>query len=235
MLFNRGASNMMTDFHVSIRVAIMALGINVCFAPDTHASEVHDAARDGLLVKVEKIIEGHPDIDVRDKNERTPLMIAAARGHTEIVRLLLSKNANATAATDGGTTVLMYAAFGKEPKAAATIAGMLLERGADPNASDRDNQTPLMIFSTAGNTDGITLLLDHGAKINAQDSTGHTALMAAAVNGRVDAVRLLLKNGANTSIRAADGKTARDYAVHNQEGESTELLNRRKQVADLFK
>lgn len=56
------------------------------------------------------------------------------------------------------------------------IALMLLENGADPNATDKLESTPLHRASAKGNYRLIQLLLKQSASTNIQDSQGNTAL-----------------------------------------------------------
>lgn len=49
------------------------------------------------------------------------------------------------------------------------------------------NWTPLMIASSAGRSDVVSLLLEYGASANAQNSTGQSALHYAASKQRLEA------------------------------------------------
>ena len=53
---------------------------------------------------------------------------------------------------------------------------MLLENGADPNATNKLESTPLHRASAQGNYRLIQLLLQQSASTNIQDSEGNTAL-----------------------------------------------------------
>ena len=55
----------------------------------------------------------------------------------------------------------------------------LLDRGADINARDADNRSPLMLAVTHSRTKVVELLLAHGADANAADRSGATPLQAA--------------------------------------------------------
>jgi ankyrin repeat protein len=58
------------------------------------------------------------------------LMLAAYRGHTETVRLLLDRGADPGRANDRGQTPLAGAVFKREP----AVVRALLDGGADPDA-----------------------------------------------------------------------------------------------------
>ena len=88
----------------------------------------------------------------------------------------------------------------------------LLERGADPNLSDRLGWTPLIYANTR---DFASALLRHGANVNKADKAGWTPLMYAVEEGNKSMVDFLLANDADISLRTNDGKTAEDIAVLN--------------------
>lgn len=53
---------------------------------------------------------------------------------------------------------------------------MLLENGADPDATDHFESTPLHRAAAKGNLKMIQILLRHNASVNIQDSEGNTPL-----------------------------------------------------------
>jgi hypothetical protein len=67
------------------------------------------AAKKGDTAQVEALLKAGADLEARDKNGRTALMLAAQYGHTETVRLLLAKGADAGARDQRGWTAYMLA------------------------------------------------------------------------------------------------------------------------------
>ena len=90
---------------------------------------------------------------------------------------------------------------------------LLLERGADVNAPDREGRTALLLAAREAqrNQEGqqaqeetVRALLDRKADVNARTKSGYTALILAAMEGRAEIVRLLLAKGADVSARTTD-------------------------------
>lgn len=94
-----------------------------------------------------------------------------------------------------------------------TWMGFLLQRGANPNARDKNGVTPLMVATTLRFVDGAETLLSRKAKVDDPNNSGETALIRAVQLRDLAMVRLLLKNGANPDKQdTIAGQSARDYA-----------------------
>ena len=59
-------------------------------------------------------------------------------------------------------------------------ACLLLERGANAEARDREGSTPLHLASAFSDVHMVSMLAEHGADVKARDSEGGTALHTAA-------------------------------------------------------
>ena len=95
---------------------------------------------------------------------------------------------------DGESLLLLGAAQGS-----ATVAGNLLKRGADVNATGGQYGNALQAASYHGHEAVVQLLLDGGADVNASGGYYGSALQAASYHGHDRVVHLLLKNGANVN------------------------------------
>ena len=83
---------------------------------------------------------------------------------------------------------------------------LLISKGADVNAKDEEEQTPLHHATRAANTEVVQLLVEAGADVNAKDNRGRTPLRLA---GRYepDTVRLLIEAGADVNVKYNRGMT----------------------------
>jgi hypothetical protein len=161
---------------------------------------------------VDAMLKRGIDVNIRDTDGMTPLMIAAEAGHTDVVESLINKGADVNARSKNryipGETALMNAA---EKGHTATVQ-VLLANGADANARDKEGRSPLMEAVKGRENTVIKALLAHGADVNARDSDGATALKYAAQKGLKDIVKTLLQNGADVKIKDNEGQSALIYA-----------------------
>jgi hypothetical protein len=91
------------------------------------------------------------------------------------------------------------------------ILKLLLDAGADPNATD--SRTPV-IFTALSNPKALDLLLDRGANVNADYGTGNTPIQMAALWGRFKAIPVLARHGADLNEPGLNGMTPLTVAHH---------------------
>jgi len=187
-------------------------------ASPLHAAPIHDAARDGDIDELIRLLDSGASVDDGTSSSgigsRTPLYIAVERGHLAAVELLLDRGANPNVRLSGSgfTPLWESVGLGGQPE----IVSALIEHGADVNASDRiANRSPLHWAARYSTPEVVDLLIRHGADLNALNDSGETPLMAALqgalpkMDGNSPAAELLIESGADISIRnAVRGHTA---------------------------
>lgn len=82
----------------------------------------------------------------------------------------------------------------------SAIVDLLLDCGANLEATDDLGRRPLLSAASLGRTAVVRRLLDRGADINGDDWSDQTALSEAAVHGQRDVVALLLSRGAERRL-----------------------------------
>lgn len=177
--------------------------------PEVLKEELELAANDGQAEWTRLALQagGDPNSTVREGVWiGEPLLISAGRGYechyegdpAATVKVLLAYGANPNARTQKGVPMMMDSRLADRDK----ILPMLLAAGADPNSTDKDGRTSLMVSQKEQD---VQALLAHGAKIDARDHQGRTALMYPHEGG---AVRALLHAGADPQATDAAGESA---------------------------
>jgi hypothetical protein len=148
---------------------------------------------------VRLLLGARADVNVKDPDGRTALILASGRGYVEVVRLLLGAKANANARGDDGSTALMWASQAGHVE----VVRALLAEGADVNSEDRAGRTALIGASYNGHLDVVkALLAAKGIRPNAVTSSGATALEGATAGGHAEVRSLLVKAGGTTVASA---------------------------------
>lgn len=179
------------------------------------------AAEKGSTDLVKDLLSSGAQVDATNEDGWTPLHFAAFYDHTDIVRLLLDRGADANAVTskDRRTPLHCAAVRGNED----TVM-QLLDAGADPNAGNINGYTPLHNAALNGHTVTAGLLLDGGADANARDEDEDTPLHNAARGNRLMTAELLLQRGAEVDLEGLDGWTPLSHAAYNKNRDMARLL-----------
>jgi len=177
----------------------------VLVAHIVYGQDIINYAENGDLEGVQGV-----DVNAIDNSDRTALMRASEKGHTEIVKLLRKNGTDVNAKGEYGYTALMRASLVGDLE----IVNILIEKGADINIRDRDGKTSLMVASELGNLEIAKVLVEAGADVNVANYDGGTALMKASFAmspyGRehLEVVKLLIEKGADINAKNEDGRTA---------------------------
>ena len=143
----------------------------------------------GHIDMVKKFIEDGADVNAKNNDGNTALMMASWNGHIEVVRFLLKNGADVNAKNNDDNTALQTASMNGRTE----IVAMLLNNGADVNMKDEEGTTALSAASEAGETEVVKLLLKNGADVNVIDDNEYTALDWAEEFGHTSVVELLEK------------------------------------------
>ena len=103
-----------------------------------------------------------------------------------------------------------------------------MEKGADINKENEEDETPLFLACKNGNEDLVKYLIDHIADvdkvINKKYENGNTLLIIATLKRKVNLVKYLVERGANVNLSNDHHSTPLTIAVGTREKEIVEYL-----------
>jgi ankyrin repeat protein len=156
------------------------------------AADLVTAIRNADKQAIHKLLDNGADVEARDAQGNTPLILASFHASPECVELLIDKGADVNAANGAGATPLIRAATDYEK------SRLLVAAGANVRVRTALGNTPLILAARrAGNSRTVQLLLERGANATERNDTGISPVLSAAASGDVETVRLLLDVGAN--------------------------------------
>jgi ankyrin repeat protein len=139
---------------------------------------------------VRRLLDHGAEVNARDAEGNTPLILAAFYATPECVALLIDKGADVHAANKAGATALVRAATSYE------TTRLLVAGGAKVRARTALGNTPLILAARrAGNSRTVHLLLEHGADAAERNEAGVSPVLSAAVSGDGETMRMLLDAG----------------------------------------
>jgi ankyrin repeat protein len=226
-------------------VAVFVLVLTQALAAQSPITALHQAVVSGDRAAVQRLIRSGADVNAANRYGVTPLLLAAQRGHGDLIEALVKAGATLTIAEaklPEGQTLLMHAA--RTGNVASLKA--LIAVGSSLNARETRTGTTAAIWAAAGNrAQAIRVLAEAGADLNVLSKVtsyphtqngvllsgleegysyvgqtvlprgGWSAVMYAAREGAVDAARALAESGAQLDLTDPEGTTALIIAIIN--------------------
>ncbi|XP_016652279.1 PREDICTED: potassium channel KOR1-like [Prunus mume] len=182
------------------------------------ALKVNSAAYHGDLFQLKGLIRAGADPNKTDYDGRSPLHLAALRGHEDIALFLIQEGVDINIKDTFGNTPLLEAIKNGNDRVSSLLikegaslkmdnAGSfictaitkgdsdfikrLLSNGIDPNSKDYDHRTPLHVAASEGLYMMAKLLLEAGASVFSKDRWGNTPLDEGQMCGNKNLIKLL--------------------------------------------
>uniref|UniRef100_A0A5F7Z7U4 Ankyrin repeat domain 6 n=1 Tax=Macaca mulatta TaxID=9544 RepID=A0A5F7Z7U4_MACMU len=143
------------------------------------------------------------------KHGRTPLHLAANKGHLPVVQILLKAGCDLDVQDDGDQTALHRATVVGNTE----IIAALIHEGCALDRQDKDGNTALHEASWHGFSQSAKLLVKAGANVLAKNKAGNTALHLACQNSHSQSTRVLLLAGSRADLKNNAGDTALHIAA----------------------
>lgn len=197
-------------------MAFIRKGIPIHMPNKAGAKCIHMAAIRGHVEVVKAIVAKGESVDCRTKDGLTPLHLAVKFGQHEVVETLLGLGANLQLKTGKlGETPLHIATMVKDGE---RCVDLLIKSGADVDATEIKQETPMHFAARFNNLKAVKLLLEDGAKVDSQNIDGENVLHVCVRESNLTIIETMLEH-------IIQNRTAEEARVlinqQNKDGESS--------------
>ncbi|KAK9062199.1 hypothetical protein SSX86_019385 [Deinandra increscens subsp. villosa] len=199
--------HLVTDLttHIGMQEAELSLRLN-------------SAAFNGDLSQIKSLIRSGADPNKKDYDGRSPLHLAASKGHMDITLFLIETRVEVNISDNFGNTPLFEAIKNGHDNIASVLVNeggslniteagnflcsyvargdidfirRIISNGIDPNSKDYDFRTPLHVATSQGSYLIAKMLVEAGASVLLKDRWGNTPLDEARLSGNRILIKLL--------------------------------------------
>ncbi|XP_071115943.1 ankyrin-1-like [Haliotis cracherodii] len=209
--------------HIQVVELLVGKGADVSLVDGDGNNTLHWACYGGDVETVKFVLSLNVvDIESRGIGSWTPVMVAARRGHMEVVELLVGKGADVSLVDVHGYNILHLACWGKHVKMVKFVLSLNV---VDIDSRGYRRWTPMMVAARRGNRKVVALLLAKGADVSLVDAYNDNILHLACMGGHVKMVKFVLSlNVVDIDCRGFDSQTPVMGAARQGHGEVVELL-----------
>ncbi len=195
--------------------------IRMLIIPPTD-EEFLELCASGTPEEITEAITNGANLDAKDKNNNTTLMIAAEKNSAEAAEILLGLEIDINAHNkDGDTALTLAAALNPE------TVNVILEHKPQIDIANDKGYTALIAAARYNDFDIVREIFNAGADVNPVDKTGNNALMTACLSNSEETVNFLIEANSDCNITNSKGNNALMIAAKKQPVETIrELLQR---------
>ncbi|XP_052391928.1 ankyrin repeat and SOCS box protein 2-like isoform X1 [Carassius gibelio] len=196
--------------------------LQVAHVPEEEFDPIAKAILEGDVGSV-KLLVKQPGCNLLKPNKDgwMPLHEAAYYGQDQCIKILLrAQPGMINQCTLNEQTALMIAVVMEH----LACMECLLEKGADPDITNKDRETPLYKACEKENPTMVAMLLNYGASVNKSCIQGWTALHESVCRNNVEICEMLLKAGAKVSIPNMYGITPIFVAAQSGKVDALRML-----------
>ncbi|XP_049722022.1 ankyrin repeat and death domain-containing protein 1B isoform X9 [Elephas maximus indicus] len=200
---------------LEIMLMLVKAGVDQRAKNQDGMNALHFAAQSNSVRIAEYLIQ---DLHLKDLNQpdekgRKPFLLAAEKGHVEMIETLISLNLHTLEKDKEGNTALHLAAkHGHSP-----AVQVLLTQWQEINETNENGETPFLLTVEGGHEECSKVLLAAGSDINIPDKLNVNALQIATRNGHGSLVSFLLRENVHLHQKVEPKESPLHLAVINNQ------------------
>lgn len=188
-------------------------------------TELHRAAAKDDTAAIRRLLAGKVEIDAKDGQGRTALLVATQENKAAAARLLIEAGANVNAKDDIQDSPYLLAGA----RGYTEILALTLAHGADLRSTNRYGGTALIPACERGHVETVRKLIAAGVKVDHVNRLGWTGLLEAIILSdggprHQQIVTLLIEAGADVNLADRDGVTPLGHARQRGQTRIARLL-----------
>ncbi|MEP6965435.1 MAG: ankyrin repeat domain-containing protein [Polaromonas sp.] len=188
---------------------------------------LHAAAHKGDVAQITRLATARADLNIRDSNGRTPLLVATFARQRDAIRVLVKAGANINLLDHDRYDGVTIASVADDEE----TLGLLLSLGASASqVTSRYDGTALIAAAHLGHDGIVKQLIAAGAPLDHVNNLHWTAVIESIVLGNggprhQETLRALIKAGASLQLADRQGKTPLQLAKTRGYTEMVKLLD----------
>lgn len=183
---------------------------------------------EGALESAMRLVKDTSNINIKDSNGNTLLLLACKAADIDMVRILLQSNVDVNIQDLAGRTAFVVACLNNDLEIVklllahhSTVVNKKVSKIYETNSRE---STPLHLACLKGYTKLGKLLIENGADVRAEDEDGNTPLLHACRAGHKELAELLIANGADIKAKDKNNNTLLHFACGQSKWEIVSFL-----------